>query len=560
VISKQVAHTSERRVKPADYGLLELSVVIPVFNQAETIAGNIEIIRTCLQETLGDTFELIVVSDGSIDETAERVLAARADNVRTIHYARNLGKGYAVKVGALAGQGRWIAFIDSDLDLQPSRLPEFLRVAKAEELDFAIGSKRHPESEVSYPLSRRRASWLYQQLVRALFRLDVRDTQVGMKLFRREIADQVIPLLVVKRYAFDLELLAVSRAFGFRRIRELPITLEYQFTGSGVRSLAVAHALLDTVAVFYRLRILRYYQRKQRLLEHDLIRPGHSAQSVTIVTTDPEAVAGLDWPEADVARVDVLDAEHVRAAALAAHSDVLALVGEGVSPAANWLSATVPYLSSATIDAAVVPKVAPTGGTLLERAAAAVCESRLGGGARYFRYAPGNLRLVDDYPDDTIVVGRDRFLELGDVPLDEVCSRLTAAGSSVVYTPDTIVADRPEPLFMPRFREAARYGTRRGRHVRARKGTHLRVTTLAPVALLLFLAVTPAAVLAGGPGLRLWLAVAIAYAAVLLAGGALAALRFGSLAIGALTVVGVLGTHLAFGGGFVQGLRSAGNA
>jgi ABC-type Fe3+/spermidine/putrescine transport system ATPase subunit len=85
---------------------------------------------------------------------------------------------------------------------------ENLEVARRERLDFAIGSKRHPESVVHYPWSRRLASRCYQALNRLLFRLDVRDTQVGLKLFRREVAEDVVPLLLVKRFAFDLELLA----------------------------------------------------------------------------------------------------------------------------------------------------------------------------------------------------------------------------------------------------------------------------------------------------------------------------------------------------------------
>jgi glycosyltransferase involved in cell wall biosynthesis len=554
VISGQTQRASERREAPTSETQLALSVVVPVFNQADVIAGNIEIIRQCLQESLGDTFELIVVSDGSIDETEERMLEARASNVRTIHYDRNLGKGYAVKIGALEGEGRWIAFMDADLDLHPSQLPNFLHIAETEQLDFAIGSKRHPESEVFYPRSRRAASWLYQQLVHLLFHLDVRDTQVGMKLFRKEIADQVIPLLVVKQYAFDLELLAVSRALGFRRIRELPVTLDYQFTGSGVRSLAVLHALVDTAAIFYRLRILRYYQRKQRLLAAGLERPARSKQRVTVITTEPEVLATLDWSAIDIVSVDSLDAAGVRATALAAETDVLAFVGRGVRPAANWLSATVPYLTSAGVAAVVVPKMAPTSGTLLERGAAAVCESRFGGGSLYFRHTPGNLRFVNDFPDETIVVRRDRFLELGDVALDEVCSRLVEAGSVVVYTPDTVLADRPEPLFGPRFREAASYGIRRGRHLRARSGAGIGPTTLLPVALLLFLAAAPVAFLIGGLGLRLWLVAAVAYGAALLAGGALTALKFRSVAVGAVTVVGLVGTHVAFGAGLVRGL------
>lgn len=547
------AVASERRQAPERERQLELSVVVPVFNQADSIAGSMELIRGCLQESLGDAFELIVVSDGSVDETVERVFDARLENVRVIHYDRNLGKGYAVKIGALEARGRWIAFIDADLDLHPSRLPDFLHVAEAECLDFAIGSKRHPESDVSYPRSRRVGSWLYQQLVFVLFRLDVRDTQVGMKLFRREIADEVIPLLLVKRYAFDLELLAVSRAFGFRRIRELPVTLDYQFSGSGVRSLAVLNALIDTAAIFYRLSILRYYQRKRLLLSADLRRPSRARRGVTIITTNPEILSSLDWPAVKCIPVDALDSVRVRAAARAARTEVLGLVGSGVRPAANWLSATVPYLASDGVAAVVAPKMAPTTGSLLERGAAAVCESRLGGGALYFRHTPGNLRFVSDFPDETIVVRRDRFLALGDVALGDVCCRLVGSGNTVVYTPDTVLADRPEPLFGPRFRQAAAYGVRRGQHVR-HGSARIRLTTFLPVVLLLVLAATPIAVVMGGAGLRFWLVAMVVYGLALLAGGVLAALKFRSAAVGAVSMVGLVGTHVAFGAGFLRGL------
>src|SRR5205823_5451891 len=134
--------------------------------------------------------------------------------------------------------GAWIALVDADLDLDPASIPGYLETAARERLDFAIGSKRHPGSVVQYPRSRRVASWCYQQLNRILFRLDVRDTQVGLKVFNRRVADEVFPLLLVKRFAFDLELLAVAASLGYDRIRELPIRLAYRFSGSGVRSVA----------------------------------------------------------------------------------------------------------------------------------------------------------------------------------------------------------------------------------------------------------------------------------------------------------------------------------
>ena len=215
-----------------------LSLVTPVYNGAGYIAENVAIIR----EELGSAaipYELIVVSDGSADDTVNEVVTADHPDVRVLHYDRNIGKGYAVKVGLLAARGRYAGFIDSDLDLHPAVVPAFLAAMQQPRLDAAIGSKRHPGSVVDYPLRRRAYSWLYQQLIRLLFQLEVRDTQVGIKLFRRELVDAVVPHLLVKRYAFDLELLAVARDSGFRVSKSSPsdsITASAELGSSRSRS------------------------------------------------------------------------------------------------------------------------------------------------------------------------------------------------------------------------------------------------------------------------------------------------------------------------------------
>ena len=264
-VQSDVSETASQSRLVADERRPVLTVVVPVYNGGLDIVDNVAVIRRAAAGALApEDVELIVVSDGSIDGTAERLLAARSDvDMRVIHYDHNRGKGYAVKVGALESKGDWVAVVDSDLDLDPGAIPSYLDIARREQLDFAIGSKRHPDSVVYYPRSRRLASWCYQQLNRVLFRLDVRDTQVGLKVFRREIAEEVVPLLLVKQFAFDLELLAVARSMGYRRVRELPVRLEYRFAGSEVGSRAVVVALWDTAAVFYRLRILRTYQRRR---------------------------------------------------------------------------------------------------------------------------------------------------------------------------------------------------------------------------------------------------------------------------------------------------------
>ena len=102
-------------------------------------------------------------------------------------------------------------------------------------------------------------------IVRLLFGLKVKDTQTGLKICKREVVEKVLPRLLVKQYAFDIEFLAVSHYLGFRRIYEAPIEIKWDFkSGSRFNSFLfmnpfIRRMLHDTAAVFYRLKILRYY-------------------------------------------------------------------------------------------------------------------------------------------------------------------------------------------------------------------------------------------------------------------------------------------------------------
>ena len=235
-----------------------LSVVMPAHNEGASISAAIDTVCAVLAEE-GMDYEIVVVSDGSTDNTVRVARAKEEPRVRVVDYAPNMGKGTALARGSRVARGTWVAWLDADLDLSPSSLVPMLALAKAESLDAVVGSKRHPESIVDYPRGRRVGSGIYQTLIRLLFGLRVRDTQVGIKVFRREVLDAVLPRVVVKRYAFDLEVLAVARRIGFDEVREAPVILEYQFSGSGIGLHAVCRALWDTAAIFYRLRIIRYY-------------------------------------------------------------------------------------------------------------------------------------------------------------------------------------------------------------------------------------------------------------------------------------------------------------
>lgn len=243
-----------------------LSVLMPAYNEAHSIAENVcETVET--MHGLGLDFEIVVIDDGSLDGThaaASNALRAWPAHVRVVRCTRNEGKGNALICGALYSRGEYVAFLDADMDLHPEQLRSFFSVMEQTKADAVIGSKFHPESKVDYPPLRRIYSFFYYMLVRLLFGLPVRDTQTGIKLFKRPVLDCVLPRILVKRFAFDLELLANVHHFGFK-IAEAPVTVNFQRVCSRLKLKAVWKVFVDTLAIFYRMRILRYYDRPQRV-------------------------------------------------------------------------------------------------------------------------------------------------------------------------------------------------------------------------------------------------------------------------------------------------------
>jgi glycosyltransferase involved in cell wall biosynthesis len=245
-----------------------LSLVVPVFNGASYIEANVSEVVAAL-ETLAEPFEVIVVCDGSTDGSAAVARQVPDPRVRVLDYPTNAGKGHAIMHGLAAATGRLQGWLDSDLDIAPGVIVEAVRRFEAEPVDAVVGSKRHPDSRVRYPVIRRVYSAGYQILVALLFRVNTPDTQVGAKVFRRELLDTVSPLLLVKRWAFDLEVLAVGAEFGFDRIEQAPIELQYRFSGTSIDWRAVFRMFQDTLAIAYRIHLRHWYVRRYAALQRE---------------------------------------------------------------------------------------------------------------------------------------------------------------------------------------------------------------------------------------------------------------------------------------------------
>ena len=247
---------SVRAGRQVGVGVPDISVVVPCHNVGPLLTENVAtIVRTL--DRLKRTYEVIVVSDGSTDG-AQLALAAADPNVSVVHYERRMGKGMALRIGMARTVGKYVAFIDADGELDSGDLHSFLAIMDLYSPDIVLGSKRHPLSTVKYPPARRAMSWVYQRLTRVLFGLNVRDTQTGLKVMRRDVLEAVLPRTFEKRFALDLELLVVAKKLGFERFFEAPIRLDYKFE-STVSARAVFHILQDTAAIFYRRYILRSY-------------------------------------------------------------------------------------------------------------------------------------------------------------------------------------------------------------------------------------------------------------------------------------------------------------
>lgn len=243
-----------------------LSLIIPVYKQEKTIAKNLRSILGEL-ELLGYPYELVVVIDGQVDGSRQESEKVKSPYLKVSGYKTNHGKGYAVRYGIAQSKGNIIGFLDAGGDIHADGISMLLAHFRWYNADIIVGSKRHPASKIIYPNERKILSWGYQIIIKVLFGLTIRDSQVGMKLFRREALEDVLPRLLVKQFAFDIEILAVAYHLGYVRIYEAPIELDFNGDSSitNTNFLRIAfNTLWDTLTVFYRLRILRYYDNANK--------------------------------------------------------------------------------------------------------------------------------------------------------------------------------------------------------------------------------------------------------------------------------------------------------
>ena len=226
----------------------ELSLVFPVFDEEENV-GPLLASAVALGRRLGRRFEIVVVDDGSRDDSALHIAAARAlhPEVRSVHHPSNRGYGAALRSGLRAARGTLVFFSDADLQFDLAELEHLL--AHTESFDVVAGV-RTPRRD---PWGRRLLAFGWGTLVNALFGLGVRDIDCAFKLFRREALD-AIPIASLGAFV-NTEILVRARAAGFR-IRQVPVTHHPRPAGraKGATPRVIGRALLELATLYRELR------------------------------------------------------------------------------------------------------------------------------------------------------------------------------------------------------------------------------------------------------------------------------------------------------------------
>ncbi|MFH1642631.1 MAG: glycosyltransferase family 2 protein [Nanoarchaeota archaeon] len=243
----------------------KITVIMPAFNEAEAIERNVkETIKTF--DNFNVDYEIIIIDDGSTDETWKKIkeLEDNSHNVKATRNMKNYGKGRALKKGFRFAKGKYVVFLDSDIDLHPAQLETFFDIMRLDDADIVIGSKRHPNSKLNYPLQRKIISSIYFFFIKILFGLPIRDTQTGLKLFKHQVLKDVFPKVVVKSFAFDLEILAYAYRLGYK-IAEAPVFIDSKREFSRIGFRDMFNTGLDTLLVFYRM----YFAKKYDIVEDE---------------------------------------------------------------------------------------------------------------------------------------------------------------------------------------------------------------------------------------------------------------------------------------------------
>lgn len=244
---------------------MDLSVIIPAFNEETRLGLTLDSILRYLGDDRRRSFEVVVVDDGSEDATAEVAEGLADERIVCLRQPRNLGKGAALRRGALASRGRLVLLTDADLS---TPIEELARLEPhLDRHQLVIGSRAVADSRLDHrqPLYRELMGKTFNKIIRLAGVYGLSDTQCGFKLLDGAAAREIFERLVTPGFGYDVELIWLARQLGYR-VREVGVRWAHS-PPSRVRPIQ------DSLKMLAELVRFRWHHRRFRTAERSADRP-----------------------------------------------------------------------------------------------------------------------------------------------------------------------------------------------------------------------------------------------------------------------------------------------
>lgn len=240
----------------------EISLIIPVYKAGNALLTQL-IKKIQVLAAITKRYEIILVFDGK-DELAEKSIIElqRHGHFYVIKSQRNYGKGHAVRAGMQKAKGKYVAYMDYDNDINPKIIKQMYAAIKKTGSNVILPSKRHELSKVKYSKLRKLYGKIYNFVLRLLFQIECKDTQVGAKMFKADFLRKILPYCEINGFAFEIEIIALAKIQNILTFTEIPVRVNLK-TQSSIRMIDGLRVIVDTLKLFFRKkRLAKKFQAK----------------------------------------------------------------------------------------------------------------------------------------------------------------------------------------------------------------------------------------------------------------------------------------------------------
>ena len=506
-----------------------VSILVPVYNIEKNIEKNINILIEKISPFMTN-FEIIISDDGSDDNSKKAIekICAENKNIIGVYSKENHGKGNALKRACEIANGKYIIFCDGDMEIDPSQLENFFEIMNKENADIVIGSKRHKNSVVNYSNTRKIISFVYFMFVKIFFHLPIQDTQTGLKLFKREAIINIFPRILVKAFAYDLEVLVACNSNG-KKIVSAPVIVNPNRHFGLIKLNVLWKTFIDTLAIFYRLNIVKFYKELfEELKSNPLVSIIIPLKKINdyikeeteylleqtyknfelIILPDFCSEEEIDLEIFKDKRIKIIETGNLPPALKRAkgveisNGEILAFLDDDTYPEKDWLKNSLRAMETKNIKALGGPAVTSPKDNFSKQISGLIYGSALMSGKHKARYVPDKVQYVRDYPSCNFIITKELYEKVGGFDSEYwpgedtiLCNNIMKANEKILYTPEALVYHHRRDLFFGHFKQLKGYAWHRGYFVKKFGGNSFELSYFIPSIFLLWSVFLPIALI-----------------------------------------------------------------